>query len=90
MIPHEHAEDVGSIPVSLKSYSQDKLAVLKAECLEIVALVLGSRTFQTSVGRSFAIGDVSILTSDYFSPIVEKLLLLTPKKQSGASRIFVT
>ena len=50
----------------------------------MIALVLGSRTFQISVGRCFATGDLSIVDNDFFSQIVEKLLLLTPQNRKGA------
>ena len=85
-IPRDQTEDIGSLPVNVKSYSQDKLGALKAECLEMVALVLGSRIFQISVERSFASGDLSFVNNDLFSPIVEKLLLLTPQNRKGALR----
>jgi len=87
-IPRNQGEDIGSLPVDVNSYSQEKLRNLKVECLKIVASVLGSRTFQTSVGRSFAAGDVDILTNDSFAPIVENLLLLASQSQTGMYSLF--
>jgi hypothetical protein len=88
LIPRDQNEDIENLPVNVKSYSRDKLGALKAECLEMIALVLGFRTFQISIGRSFADGDLSIVNNDFFSPIVEKLLLLTPENQKGARRSY--
>jgi hypothetical protein len=86
-IPRNQGEDIGSLPVDMSSYSQEELGDLQVECLKIVASVLGSRTFQTSVGRSFAAGDVDILTNDSFAPIVENLLLLASQSQRGISSL---
>jgi hypothetical protein len=82
-IPLDASEDRGELPVDLKSYSREKLAALKNECVAIVAFTIGTRSFQTAIGRSFAAGEVSFLTTDYFSPIVEKLLLLTSQNRKG-------
>jgi hypothetical protein len=87
-IPHHQSEDIGGLPVNVNLYSDERLAALKAECLEIVALVFASRSFQTNVARSFATGDVDFLTNDYFSPVVEKLLLLTPQNQKGILTLY--
>jgi hypothetical protein len=83
-IPLEPSEDQGDLPVDLKSYSREKLIALKNECVAIVAFTIGTRSFHAAVGRAFAVGDVSFLTTDYFSPIVEKLLLLASQSRKGA------
>lgn len=75
-LPLEPSEDGEDMPIDLKSYSREKLAALKTECIGIVDFTIGTRSFQVAVGRAFASGDVSFLTTDYFSPIVEKLLVL--------------
>lgn len=87
-VSRDPSEDIRSLPVNVKSYSQDKLGALKAECLEMIALVLGSRAFQVGVGRSFANGDMAIINTDFFSPIVEKLLYLTPQNRKGVHRSY--
>jgi hypothetical protein len=49
-----------------------------------------SRSFQTNVQHAFATGDVSLLQTDFFSPIVENLLLLESPRHQGYSGSLVT
>jgi hypothetical protein len=85
LIPRDPGEDIEGLPVNVKAYSEEMLGLLKSECLKVVALVLASRSFQTSVTRAFTTGDVSIMSKDYFSPIAESLLSLTLHNQNGKS-----
>lgn len=83
MIPGSPSGDIEGLPINLKVYSEEMLGLLKSECLKMIALVLASRSFQTSVARAFATGDVPIISKDYFSPIVEALLSLVPQSPNG-------
>jgi hypothetical protein len=82
-IPQDPAEDFGHLPIDIKSHSKDQLAALKLECLGIVARFFGSSSLQNGVSRAFATGDVALMTADFFSPIVEKLLQLSQTNQKG-------
>ena len=84
-IPQDQSDDIGGLPAEVKSLPLEKLAVL-SECLEIVALELSSRSFRNDVGQIFAAGDVSIISTDYFSPMIEKLLLLEARNPKGISK----
>jgi hypothetical protein len=75
-IPQDPSGDADGIPLDTKAYTQEQLRELTIECLRIMATEVQSRSFQTNVGHVFLTGDVSFLQKDYFSPIVENLLLL--------------
>ena len=84
-ISRDDSEDIGSLPIDVKSYSPEKLASLKNECLAAVIAVVNSSSFKGNVTRVFAAGDISSINTDHFSPIVEKLLLLSTHDSNGAS-----
>jgi hypothetical protein len=85
LIPQEMSEDITTLPLSIKLHSKDDLAALKNKCLAILAEVIGSRSLQNGVTHAFAIGDVSFIANDYFSPIVEQLLVLSSTNRKGIS-----
>jgi len=87
-MPSDPNEGTESLPVDMKSYSVDTLRTLNRGCLEIVHSVLKSRRFQSSIEHIFATGDVSFVTTDYFSPIVEKLLLVASQNVKGMLSVY--
>jgi hypothetical protein len=86
-IPEESNADIGSLPVDINSHSKDQLTALKTGCLGMIAMSTRSQLFKNSVARAFAAGDVSFMTNDFFSPIVQELLQLASTGHKGISSI---
>ena len=80
-IPHDSNPESESFPLDLSSYSQEKLKSLERQCLNIISMVLSSRSFQGAVTRAFASSEA--VSSDNFSSVVEKLLQLSAQSKTG-------
>lgn len=76
MIPRDTSESVVRFPIDIRALSSDTLVAIKSESLKVIAGLLGSRALQAAASRGFSSGDVQLVTEDYFSPIMEKLLIL--------------
>jgi hypothetical protein len=80
-IPHDPSQEADGFPLEIMSYSQEKLRSLERQCLNIISMVLSSRSFQGAVNRAFAAGDA--VSSDNFSSVVEKLLHVSAHSKKG-------
>jgi len=80
-------DEESNLPIDVKTLSKETLAALRLASLAMVAQVVESRSLQAGVSRAFAAGDATFVEFDYFSPIVEKLLLLTAKKRKDTAKL---
>src|SRR5262245_57863315 len=83
MIPREPMDEVEGLPLEIKTYSKENLHDLTTDWFKVNSLTLSSVSFQMAVTRAFGSGDISLVTTDYFSPIVEKLLRLSSQRGKG-------
>lgn len=79
-------ENSDDLPLDVTTFTEKQVVDLIIECLRILVTELTSRAFQTNVAHAFSTGDISFLQNDFFSPIVENLLLLEFPGHQGSSR----
>ena len=85
----EKADDNIPLPVDLRLYSTEQLNVLRRNCLEMLASIVESQSYQNGVRQAFAIGDLEIISEHRFSAIIEKILLLSSQPGKGSSPIMM-